>query len=53
MGHLAEVKGDLAAAQRFYERALLICTHALGADHPNTEVARQNLAEIEARLHKG
>ena len=39
-------RGDFAAAQPLYERALAICEKALGAEHANANRIRSNLARL-------
>jgi hypothetical protein len=41
-----EYLGYLAAARPYYERALAIWEARLGPDHPNTKIARENLAAL-------
>ena len=42
----ASGQGDYAGARPLYERALAIYEKALGPEHPNTNVARRNLARL-------
>ena len=41
---LYEAQGKYAEAKPLYQRALAICEQALGPDHPNTKIVRQNYA---------
>jgi Tfp pilus assembly protein PilF len=38
--------GDMAAAQPYYERALVITEAALGPDHPDTATSLNNLGAL-------
>lgn len=43
---LLQDQGNYEEARPLYERALEICEKVLGAEHPSTEVIRQNLASF-------
>ena len=45
---MLESKGDYAAAEPLYRRALAIAEKTLGPDHPNTAMSLDNLAGLLA-----
>ncbi|NJO00790.1 MAG: tetratricopeptide repeat protein [Bacteroidia bacterium] len=46
LGYHLDMTGEYAGAKPYLERALAICTAALGADHPHTKVVRGNLEQL-------
>src|SRR4030095_16674624 len=46
LGNLNWTKGDYAAAEPFFQRALAINVKALDADHPTVALALNNLANL-------
>jgi hypothetical protein len=46
LGGLLQAQGELAAARPLFERALAIREKALGPDHPDPAVVRNNLASL-------
>jgi len=48
LGFVLERQGRYGEAQALYERALAIFETVLGAQHPNTQGTRENLAALRA-----
>ena len=53
LAQLLQATNRLAEAEPLMRRALAICEKSLGPDHPNTVIARNNLAALEAALAQG
>jgi tetratricopeptide (TPR) repeat protein len=47
LGRVLKDLGDLQGAKKHFERALKIDETALGPDHPQTTIIRQNLERLE------
>jgi hypothetical protein len=49
LASLLRDKGDYAAAEPLFRRALAIAEKALGTEHPTTRLIRKNLADLQQK----
>lgn len=50
IGYVYASQGNYAEAMESYQKALEICTSALGEDHPNTKICQENLDYVKSKL---
>jgi Tetratricopeptide repeat len=53
LAHLLQAANRLAEAEPLMRRAFTIFEASLGSNHPNTIIARNKLARLEAALGQG